>query len=131
MQLAGVRVRDGAVLEDSRHLRVDDPDLATKLDENYSRGTKVLALTIPERSTILAALENAPAELAELRGVLLRELPDVDPRDSPSGRRRRKASPHTCVWTPRRRGIPCKLWLGGGMPGNLVEPPRNTRSFSP
>lgn len=64
--------RDEAVLELAR--LVDDPELAIKLDENYSRGTKVLALTIPERTTILAALEDAPADLAELRGVLLREL---------------------------------------------------------
>ena len=33
----------------------------------------MLALTIPERETILAALEDAPADLAELRGVLLEE----------------------------------------------------------
>ena len=70
--VAGIPVREEAILELSR--LVDDPDLATKLDENYSRGTKVLALTIAERSTILAALEDAPASLAELRGVLLREL---------------------------------------------------------
>lgn len=37
-------------------------------------GTKVLALTIPERTTILAALEDPPADLTELRGVLLREI---------------------------------------------------------
>jgi hypothetical protein len=35
---------------------------------------KVLALTIPERKRILGALEDPPAELAELRDVLLREL---------------------------------------------------------
>ena len=45
MMLAGIHVRDEALLELAR--LVDDPDLATKLDENYSRGTKVLALTIP------------------------------------------------------------------------------------
>ena len=53
---------------------VDDPILADRLETAYGRETKVLALTIPERSTILAALEDPPAELAELRGVLLREL---------------------------------------------------------
>jgi hypothetical protein len=70
--VAGIPVRDEAILELAR--LVDDPELATKLDDNYSRETKMLALTIPERSTILAALEDPPAELAELRGVLLREL---------------------------------------------------------
>jgi hypothetical protein len=70
--VAGIPVRDEAVLEPAR--LVDDPDLATKLDKNYSRGTKVLALTIPERTTILAALEDPPTDLAELRGVLMRDL---------------------------------------------------------
>ena len=53
---------------------VDDPDLATKLEEAHNREVKVRALTIPERETILRALEDPRAELAELRGVLLREL---------------------------------------------------------
>ena len=36
--------------------------------------TKVLALTIPERETVLAVIaEDPPAGLEELRGVLLRE----------------------------------------------------------
>jgi Flp pilus assembly pilin Flp len=70
--VAGIPVRDEAVLELAR--LVDDPELAAKLEENYSRGTNVLALTIAERSTILAAFEDPPADLAELRGVLLREL---------------------------------------------------------
>ena len=34
----------------------------------------MLALTIPDREKMLAALEDAPADLAELRGMLLREL---------------------------------------------------------
>ena len=35
--------------------------------------TKVLALTIPERETIIRALDDPPPGLEELRGVLLRE----------------------------------------------------------
>jgi hypothetical protein len=35
---------------------------------------KILALSIADRETILVALDDPPAELAELRGVLLREL---------------------------------------------------------
>jgi hypothetical protein len=35
--------------------------------------TMVLALTIPERETIIRAVEDAPEGLEELRGVLLRE----------------------------------------------------------
>jgi hypothetical protein len=72
MQLAGIPIRDDAVRELAR--LVDDPDLADKLETAYSRETKVLALTISDRETILAALEDAPRDLAELRGVLLREL---------------------------------------------------------
>jgi hypothetical protein len=53
---------------------VDDPLLADKLEAAYERQTRVLALTILERTTILAALEDAPADLAELRGVLLLDL---------------------------------------------------------
>jgi hypothetical protein len=34
---------------------------------------KVLAQTIPERETIIRALDNAPSGLEELRTVLLRE----------------------------------------------------------
>ena len=54
--------------------RADDPALADRLETAYGRETKVLALTIPEREKILAALDDPPADLAELRGVLLREL---------------------------------------------------------
>ena len=35
--------------------------------------TKVLALTIPERETIIRALDDPPRGLEELRAVLLRE----------------------------------------------------------
>ena len=52
---------------------VDDDALAERLDTAYSRMTKVLALTIPERETIIRALDDAPDVLEELRAVLLRE----------------------------------------------------------
>jgi hypothetical protein len=52
---------------------VDDPALAERLEQNYGRMTKVLALTIPERETIIGALDDAPPGLEELRAVLLRE----------------------------------------------------------
>jgi hypothetical protein len=64
--------RDDAVLELAR--LVDDPDLTDKLEDAFRREVKVLALTIPERTAILAALDEPPAGLEELRGVLLREL---------------------------------------------------------
>jgi hypothetical protein len=52
---------------------VDDPALAERLEQNYGRMTKVLALTIPDRETIIRALDDAPPGLEELRAVLLRE----------------------------------------------------------
>ena len=71
MWLAGLPVADRAVLE-LAHL-VDDQELAERLETANGRMTKVLALTIPERETIVRALEDAPPGLEELRGVLLRE----------------------------------------------------------
>ena len=71
MFVACIRLRDEAVLELAR--LVDDPVLATKLEEAHNRDVRVLGLTIPERETILAALDDPPTELAELRAVLLGE----------------------------------------------------------
>jgi hypothetical protein len=70
--LAGVPLRDEAVLELAR--LVDSPKLAAKLEDAYRREVTVLALSFSERDSILAALEDPPAEFAELRDVLLREL---------------------------------------------------------
>ena len=69
--LAGIPVRDDDVLELAR--LVDDPELAAKLEDAFGRTVKVLALTISERETIIRALDDPPAGLEELRGVLLRE----------------------------------------------------------
>ena len=38
---------------------VDDADLSARLETAYGRMTKVLALTIPERETIVRALDDA------------------------------------------------------------------------
>jgi len=72
IHLAGIPIRDDAILELAR--LVDDPDLADKLESAHRREVKILALEIRERETIVAALEDAPPDLAQLRGVLLREL---------------------------------------------------------
>jgi hypothetical protein len=45
-----------------------------RLESAYGRGVKVLALDVPERETILRALDDPPAGLEELRGVLLGEV---------------------------------------------------------
>jgi hypothetical protein len=69
--LAGVPVRDELVLELAR--LVDDDALGSRLEDAYGRMVKVFALTIPERETIIRALDDAPPGLEELRAVLLRE----------------------------------------------------------
>ena len=72
MMLAGIPVRDELVLELAR-LVDDDPELATRLEDRYGRDVKVLALDIPERETIIQALDDPPAGLEELRATLLQE----------------------------------------------------------
>jgi hypothetical protein len=74
MMRAGIPVRDQDVLELARLLRDGAfTDVAEKLENAYDVETKVLALTIPERETIIRALDDPPDGLAELRGVLLSE----------------------------------------------------------
>jgi hypothetical protein len=72
MMLAGIAVRDDLILELAR--LVNDDTLADKLEDCYGREVKVLALDIPGRETIIRALEDPPAGLEELRGVLPREV---------------------------------------------------------
>jgi hypothetical protein len=52
---------------------VDDDTLATRLEDAYGNGVKILALDIAERETIVRALDDPPPGLEELRGVLLAE----------------------------------------------------------
>jgi hypothetical protein len=61
-------------LELTRLLRDDGfDDTAERLENAYDLETKVLALTIADRESILRALDAPPDGLAELRGVLLAE----------------------------------------------------------
>lgn len=94
MFLAGVPVRDELVLELAR--MVDDEALAEKLEDAYRREVKVMALDVPERETILRALEDPPAGLEDLRAVPL-HLPSTtaptQPSPSPSRGSRDARSP--------------------------------------
>jgi hypothetical protein len=45
--------------------------LADRLDRAVADEVKLLALTLDERALLLAALEDPPQQLAELRAVLL------------------------------------------------------------
>jgi hypothetical protein len=71
MFLAGIPVRAELILELAR--LVDDEELANKLERAYAREVKVLAPDIPERETIIRALDDPPVGLEELRAVLLQE----------------------------------------------------------
>jgi len=74
MMLAGIPVADKDVLELARLLReVEFDEVAVRLEGAWDAETKVLALTIEDRERILRALDDPPAGLAELRGVLLLE----------------------------------------------------------
>jgi hypothetical protein len=52
---------------------VDDEDLGQKLRTALANEITLLGLDVPERETILRALEAPPAGVEELRAVLLRE----------------------------------------------------------
>ena len=75
MQLAGVPIRDDDVRELERLLREGGLfDVASKLDQAITMETRVLALTVVDRESMLWALDEPPTDaLAELRGVLLSE----------------------------------------------------------
>jgi hypothetical protein len=75
MQLAGIPVRDEDVFKLSGLLRSNGfEDVADRLTKALLLETKILALTVVDRESILRALDETPTDgLAELRGVLLRE----------------------------------------------------------
>lgn len=74
MMLAGIPVADRLVLGIAQRLRdVGCDDTAATLEDAYDGERRVVALTVQEREAILRVLEGCPAELSELRGVLLRE----------------------------------------------------------
>jgi hypothetical protein len=73
MMLAGVPVLADAVANLVETIRATGADeLADRLEQALE-DDKLLALTIEERAIILAALEDPPDGLTELRAVLLNE----------------------------------------------------------
>lgn len=66
--VAGIPVRADSILELAR--LVDDPELTDKLERAYGRDVKILARDMPERETILLALDEPPSGLEELRALL-------------------------------------------------------------
>ena len=72
--LAGIPVDDRLVLELARRSRdAELIDTAETLEDAYYAERRVVALTVPDREAIVRVLHDPPDELAELRGVLLRE----------------------------------------------------------
>ena len=70
--LAGLPVLADAVDELAALVRdAGADDLADRLERAVDDNVKLLALTLDERAHLLAALEDPPQELAELRAVLL------------------------------------------------------------
>jgi len=71
-ELAGFPIPGPDVLELARP--IDDTRLAERLETAYGKGARILALDVPERETIVWALDEPPSKaLAELRGMLLEE----------------------------------------------------------
>jgi len=72
MTLAGLPVPVDAVDELASLVRgVGADDLTDRLERALADEVKLLALTLDERALLLAALEDSPPQLAELRAVLL------------------------------------------------------------
>jgi delta 1-pyrroline-5-carboxylate dehydrogenase len=72
VMLAGLPVPPDAVEELVGLVRAADADdLADRLERAVAEEVKLLALTLDERAVMLAALEDPPQQLAELRAVLL------------------------------------------------------------
>jgi hypothetical protein len=71
---AGIAVPDQDVLGLALRLRAAGfAETAERLENAYDLETKILALTIDDRERIIRALDDPPAGLVELRGVLLQE----------------------------------------------------------
>ena len=72
MMLASLPVPDQAVEDLAALVRsTGADDLADRLERAVADEVKLLALTLDERALMLAALEDPPPELGELRAVLL------------------------------------------------------------
>ena len=65
MTLAGIPVRDGLVLDLAR--LVDNEQTAERLERAYSNGARMIALDFSDRDSIIAALDDPPPGLEELR----------------------------------------------------------------
>ncbi len=83
MQFAGVALSDADVLKLAGLLGGGFVEVRERLVNAYNLETKVLALTIVERESILRALDAADRCVADLRGVLLAEHVGRESSDRP------------------------------------------------
>ena len=75
MWLAGVSLSDDLVVELAQRLQRNGAQhTAQALLKAAIRGTSAAALDTQDRKNILAVLDDPPAGLEELQGVLLREI---------------------------------------------------------
>ena len=75
MWLAGIPVRDTAVVELIDRLRAEEFDThADHLQRTLDRGARIVALDAADRHAILRVLADAPDELLELRATLVQEV---------------------------------------------------------
>ncbi len=58
--------------------RADDLTAAAAIEKGIRDDLKLVALTPAERDAVLSVLDDAPPELAELRGALARDQQDRD-----------------------------------------------------
>jgi hypothetical protein len=73
--LAGIHVSDRLVLEFARRLRAAELDVtAAKLERAWSNETRILALELEDRESLLRVMEDwCPPELGDLRATLVQE----------------------------------------------------------
>lgn len=74
MKIAGVKISDSNLLGLAQQLRLNGAwSTADSLEGSVAAGDHTLHLDVLDREAILRALEDPPAGLEKLRGVLLRE----------------------------------------------------------
>lgn len=104
MWLAGIPVRDTAVVELIDRLRAEDFGThADHLQRTLDRGARIVALDEADRHAILRVLADAPDELLELRARWYRRLRGGKPKGSSRALVRAAGSSRASVTSPCSR----------------------------
>jgi hypothetical protein len=126
MFLAGIPVRSELILELAG--TVDDDDLGQKLRTALANEITLLGLDVPERETILRALEDCPEELGELRATTATGACLAAARRP---RLAQLASTFLREQRPHRVGARDDSRLRWARPGGQVDTPVPTGRYSP